>query len=476
MGLIAVLWKTILINGVTQKVIARLTEDGGLDDTFVPGMEPENLAPDVTSITLQPDGKVLLTMASLFADSFEWPDFVTLYRLNADGSWDPSFRVDTGERGYIHGIALQTDGKVLASGGFSSINGTARTGIARLNGDGSLDMTFAPIVNSYAWVGPVLIQPDGRSLVGGTFTSVNGITRHRVARLNTDGSLDETFDPGSGPDGSVTHAVLQPDGKVVVAGTFTNVSGMGWRHIARLNADGTPDVAFNPGTGVDGAIRSLALDRDGRILLAGPFTYVNGTRRKGVARLNADGTLDAMFNPGTGVETGMFDRGAYCVGVQQDGKVLVGGDFFSFNGVPRRSIVRLNTDGSLDPTFDTGLGPQGSVFALALQSDGRVLLGGGFAHFNYLKRGPVARLLGDPPVLVFGPVRDTGALVAQFRGILGLNYTIEYREDLASGTWQKLMNVIALETDDGLGEGVFELRDGMDPVGGRFYRVVEPAY
>jgi uncharacterized delta-60 repeat protein len=228
---------------------------------------------------------------------------------------------------------------------------------------------------------------------------------------------------------------------------------------------------------------------DGKIIIGGEFSTVRGAARNGIARLNTDGTVDRTFDPGMSmvsikvttyasvygdhlvVVTNIIIGTVRAIAQQPDGRLLIGRNFNPINGASVNELVRLNPDGSLDASVGVG-----SVFALALQPDGRVLLGGDFTHFNNLRRAPVARLLGDSPVLVFGPVCDTDTLVAQFRGILGLTYTIEYRENLASGTWQKLGNVTAHETDLAPGEGVFELRDDMDPVGCRFYRVVQPAY
>ena len=132
-------------------------------------------------------------------------------------------------------------------------------------------------------------------LIGGYFTAVNGVNRTNMARLNADGSLDSSFSPGTEADGTVRSIALQPDGKILIGGAFTNVNGTNRNHIARLNADGGLDLGFNPGTGTEGtdadnrgSVRSIALQSDGKVLIGGDFTTVNGEARPRVARLYGD--------------------------------------------------------------------------------------------------------------------------------------------------------------------------------------------
>src|SRR6185369_1741156 len=138
--------------------------------------------------------------------------------------------------------------------------------------------------------------------------------------------------------------------------------------IARLNADGSLDNSFNPAAGTSG-VSSFALQPDGKVLIGVGSYVVNGTNRYGVARLNANGSLDSSFNPGTGA-----DVSVHCIAVQPDGKVIIGGDFTIVNGPNRNRIARLNADGSLDSTFNPGTAADAVVRSLALQSDANVLV------------------------------------------------------------------------------------------------------
>jgi uncharacterized delta-60 repeat protein len=161
---------------------------------------------------------------------------------------------------------------------------------------------------------------------------------------------------------------------------------------------GSNDPTFNvvdDGTNRDGAnyaVRALALQPDGKLLIGGDFTTYNGTPRNLIARLNADGSLDASFNPGSGAN---FE--VHALALQSDGKVLIGGTFTSYNGTPRNRIARLNADGSLDASFNPGTGANSSVYALALQPDGKLLIGGAFTAYAFTPRTRLARLHAYEP-------------------------------------------------------------------------------
>ncbi|PTN33783.1 delta-60 repeat domain-containing protein [Desulfonatronum sp. SC1] len=294
--------------------------------------------------------------------------------------------------GTVRALAVQSDGKILVGGDFTTIAGTGRNRIARLHADGSLDTAFNPGTGATATVQSIAVQSDGKVLVGGDFTSYNGTSRNRIARLNTDGSLDPSFNPGSGvepPDSAVYALAIQSDGKVVIGGLFTTVGGITRNNIARLNIDGSLDPTFNPGTGTDALIWDLTVQSDGKVLVGGNFTTYNGTSRNRIVRLHADGSLDPTFNPGSGVE----GTSVYSLGLQADGKVLIGGTFSAYNGTPRQSIARLTSSGSLDTSFTAG--SSGTVYELKIQPDGATLVGGIFTQLVGQDRSNMGRLLPD---------------------------------------------------------------------------------
>ena len=170
--------------------------------------------------------------------------------------------------------------------------------------------------------------------------------------------LDTSFNPGSGANNPITAVARQADGRIVIAGTFTEFNGIPRNRIARLNPDGSVDAAFNPGAGADDDINAVAIQPDGRIVIGGFFSQFNGVSRSGIARLQTDGSLDTTFDPGTGVETLIVHPQVHAVGLHADGRIVIGGFFKNVNGVPRDGIAQLDAGGSVDLTFNPGTGLQ----------------------------------------------------------------------------------------------------------------------
>ena len=172
-------------------------------------------------------------------------------------------------------MAIQADGKIIIGGQFTTVNGTACNSIARLNIDGSLDSGFDALLPEYTYLTSVAVQPDGQIVIGGSL----------IARLHSDGTLDTTFNASA--DSTIECVSLQPDGKIILGGLFTQVDGVGYHdYIARLNLDGTLDTSFNATT--DAVVYTVALQDDGRIIVGGQFALVDGSSSPSIARLNGD--------------------------------------------------------------------------------------------------------------------------------------------------------------------------------------------
>ncbi|MBC7795871.1 MAG: carboxypeptidase regulatory-like domain-containing protein, partial [Pyrinomonadaceae bacterium] len=202
---------------------------------------------------------------------------------------------------------------------------------ARMNADGTLDTTFNPNVNDQVYSASV--QSDGKIIIGGAFTTIGGATRNRIARLNADGTLDATFNRNA--NGEVRSTVIQSDGKVIICGAFTTIGGVTRNRIARLNADGTLDAAFNPNA--DNVVLSTAIQSNGKIIISGFFATIEGATQNRIARLNTDGSLDAAFNP-------IVNGEVVSITIQSDGKIIVGGEFTSVGGTARNFIARLSNN------------------------------------------------------------------------------------------------------------------------------------
>jgi uncharacterized delta-60 repeat protein len=234
------------------------------------------------------------------------------------------------------------------------------------------------------------IQPDGKIIIGGNFSQYNGVSRNRIARLNSDGSLDTSFNPGTGLTNVIRSICIQPDGKIIIGGDFTTYNGVSRNRIARLNSDGSLDTSFNPGTGADQFIRFLTIGLDSKIIIVGDFTKYNGTPRNRIARLNSDGSLDTSFNPGTGADYAIFS-----IYRQPDNKLIINGYFSQYNGVSRNRIARLNSDGSLDTSFDPNIGADDAIFFSSTDMGGRIVIVGNFTMYNGQMRNYIARINSD---------------------------------------------------------------------------------
>ena len=213
---------------------------------------------------------------------------------------------------------------------------------------------------------------DGKVYIAGNFVEVNGMDHKRIARLNRDGTIDVTFN-SLGTNGIVYDLAVQADGKVVIVGDFGLVNGTARLRLARLNMDGSVDEGFQVGQGFDGAaVRHVLIQQDGKIIVAGQFNTYNGTPRSGIARLNADGSIDSNYDVKTSPTWSINAL------VRLDnGRLLIGGNFQSVNGNPIGRMARLNEDGTIDTSFNVGgSGADGPISSISLQSDGRIVIGG----------------------------------------------------------------------------------------------------
>ena len=386
--------------------ILSYTQNGENDFTFntmdVGNGNGDGFNNDVSSTALQSDGKII---AGGYFTSFNGTSRNHITRINTDGTLDTSFDIGTGFNGAVNSVAIQSDGKIIVGGYFTSYNGIPANNIACLNVDGTLDVSFSAGGGFNDFPSPygifsVAIQSDGKILASGQFSTYNGSPANSIVRINSDGTLDNSFDPGTDINSSFNSIAIQSDGKIVVGGNCWSCNGTSINHILRLNGDGTMDVSFNPGTGFNNLVESLAIQSDGKIIVGGGFTSFNGTTRSYIARLNTNGSLDNSFDPGSG-----FNTIVHSVVIQSDQKIVTGGEFTSFNGATRNSIIRLNTDGTADNSFDIGSGFDARVLSLTIQSDGKVISGGDFSAYNGTTRNGIARINTDGSLdLEFTPV------------------------------------------------------------------------
>ena len=380
---------------------------GSLDSTFGAGGKTTTSfgtgSADIYALVLQPDGKMVAAGWDGSQSAF------ALVRYNANGSLDPTFGtsgtastpigIDTSG---ASALVLQSDGKLVAAGNAWKDSVDADFAVVRYNTNGSLDATFGAGGKVTTSIGSdeddayaLALQPDGKLVAAGV--TLNGFRwDFALVRYNANGSLDTTFGTGGtvitsiGTDGTGASAlVLQPDGKLVAAGTTTNDGSAYDFTLVRYNANGSLDATFGTGGKVttpigigDNSVSALVLQADGKLVAAG-YALIAGTYDFTLVRYNTNGSLDATFGTGGKVTTPVGSAGDYADAllVQPDGKLVAAGNV---EGSDRDfAVVRYNADGSLDGSFGTGgkvITPIGSssdvAFSLVLQPDGKLVAGG----------------------------------------------------------------------------------------------------
>lgn len=334
--------------------------------------------------------------------------------VNPPGENDSTFQGTAGASGPVYSLGLYLtngifDGRLMIAGAFTNVNNITRQSVARLLPDARIDTTFDVGVGPNGPVRSMIVQSDGKILLGGEFTQVTGTNRNGIVRFNTEGTLDRFFNPGAGADGPVYALALQPNEKILVGGAFSRFNDEPRPRLVRLNTNAIVDTTFNAGagpSGLSGTIYALALQPDGKVLVGGEFTQFDGVTRPGLARLHRDGRVDMSFNAGAG-----FNAAVRAIVVQPDGKIVVGGSFTTVNGVARNFLARLDAFGNLDTQFLSGLtAADNSVHALALQVDGKIIVTGDFTRFNGVTRNRITRLNTDgttDPTINFGTGADS---------------------------------------------------------------------
>jgi uncharacterized delta-60 repeat protein len=387
----------------------------------------------VNAIEFQSDGKIVIGGAF---SSFNGTTVGRIVRLNSDGTLDTAFTTSTGTGAEltINSMAIQSDDKILIGGTFTTFNGATATRIARLNSNGTLDTAFTTNTGTGAsnTVNSIAIQSDGKIVIGGGFTTFNGATATRIARLNSDGTLDTAFmsNIGTGANSTINAMAIQSDDKIVIGGSFLTFNGATVNRIARLNSNGTLDTAFttNTGTGASNTVNSIAIQSDGKIVIGGTFTTFNGTTVGRIVRLNSNGTLDTAFTTNTGTGVSGAGNSVTAVAIQSDGKIVIGGAFTSFNGATVGCIARLNSDGTLDTAFatNTGAGAVNTINSIAIQPDGKIVIGGVFTTFNGATVNRIARLNSDGtiPRFLFNTTVNSIAIQSDGKIVIGGNFTL----------------------------------------------------
>ncbi|WP_369073244.1 malectin domain-containing carbohydrate-binding protein [Cyclobacterium qasimii] len=359
-------------------------------------------------------------------NSYDSEPAAYMIRLNADGSKDTSFIAADSINREVKSIALQADGKILVNTGNK---------VFRLETDGSYDPSFilpspfgekfidedyGPQENGFT-VNSIKVLGNGKIIFAGSFSTS---LKHAVnlIRLNPDGSMDSsftTYDYEKGYEGQITKIVLTPEGKIfsIFGSEFYNqsvrlfnadgtidfsfdtyrilpgnaialqadgklIAGEYRGEIIRYNLDGSVDLSYNPKPEFDDEVKAFGVQKDGKVVVGGAFNRYNGQLGYNIVRINTNGTFDHSFNAGSGLDN--QDDFITEIHEQQDGDILVNGNIKSFNGTQVNQLFRLRSDGKLDQDFNSNLEFESNFYIVdvALQEDGKILVAGQFRSFG----------------------------------------------------------------------------------------------
>jgi uncharacterized delta-60 repeat protein len=369
-----------IITSLSQKLLQALSPVSQLitlsRDTDFPTTSIAGSAVQILSIALDPDGSMYIGGLFEGVDGFTHGNIA---KLNSNGT-RATFNTGAGFNRYVSRITYTGATTIYVTGLFTTYFTQTLNRLAKVSSGGARGSGIPNTSGFDNLTQDVKVQSDGKLIVVGNFTTYAGVAAGRVVRLNANGTRDATFNYST--INIINACIIQSDGKILLGG----LSGL-----TRRNSNGTADTGFTDTPG--SYIICMALQSDGKILVGGSFTTWNGNTHNRIVRLNANGTIDSDFNPGTG-----FNNAVRAIAVESDGKILVGGSFTTFNGNTHTRIVRLNSDGSLaSKGFSTvgfvgTLGPNFSdVFTIVIQPDNKILIGGAFNRYDGESVGSIIR-------------------------------------------------------------------------------------
>lgn len=405
--------KTLLSILLCLSLSFAFAQPGSIDTSFHVGTGfhiASVLGYGINALAIQPDRKIIA--AGPFT-SYNGTDFQKLIRLDSNGVIDSSYSIGAGFNGNITTVYMLKDTSLLVAGSFTTFNSTNVKGLIKLNKNGTLNASFNPLDSNISLVKAIAVDTaTGKIYIGGLFTKVGNTTVKHIARLMPDGTLDNTFNVGTGfthltyAQAPVNTLKVQSDGNLLVGGDFNFYNGEVASRLCRLLPSGTLDATFY--TMFNGIVNSIDLMNDGKIIVGGEFTSAMSNPFSKIVSLNTDGTVNASFDIGTGISGEV-----YVVKATPDNKILVGGSFNFFNNVQTMALVQLNANGSRNSNFVIGTGftltsgNSSKVYSILVQPDSNVVVGGFFYYYQDSTSNHIVRLIGKGATVLAKPTVTT---------------------------------------------------------------------
>lgn len=366
-------------NDTYVKGLTRLNANGLIDTTF---QIADSLFVSVEAMARQSDGKILVAGMTKVFDGGALFNSRNVVRFLSDGSIDPTFNTFSCQSNDLNEILIQNDGKIIVLGSFSINSGGTFPNLIRLNTDGTIDPGFAIGTGANSVVTAGLITNSGKIIIGGDFTSFNGFPAQRLASLNSDGSFDPTFDY-NGQILSVVKAIKkQPDGKLYVTAETMSDNNNIAVDLVRMNMDGSLDPTFQPiylsNSNWGELIYNVLPLPDGKLLVAGMFSNIAFSNATGIVRLNADGTRDNSFYSTYIMNEPSVLINSLALGL--DGQIVIGGEFTKVTGKPANNISLLDND--TDPYFDVSF-TNVSLLNCTMNAGATAFSSGGIPPYQY---------------------------------------------------------------------------------------------
>jgi uncharacterized delta-60 repeat protein len=379
-GNIVVWWAFTTYSGTVQNRITRVTTTWARDTSFAIGWWASST---VSAIAIQSDGKIVLWWAFT---TYSGTTQNRLTRVTTTWARDTSFVIGWWANNTVSALALQTDGKIILWWTFTTYNSLIESRIVRINSTWTKDATV-PIIWFDNSINAVVLQPDGKLIVGWLFTNYAWTAQNRIARLTTTWALDPTFVIWAGFNNAVNTIALQPDGKIVVWWTFTSYAGTAQSRITRLTTTWARDTSFVIGAGASSTVSAIALQSDGKILIWWAFTSYAGTAQSRITRLTTTWARDTSFVIWAGASSTVS-----AIAVQSDGKIVIWWAFTSYAGVAQNRITRLTTTWARDTSFVIGAWASSTVSAIALQPDWKIVIWWAFTTYSGATQNRITRL------------------------------------------------------------------------------------